>query len=953
MDTGFSLLEPSARRQTPDFGSPDLRSLSSSNPPRFGSFRKAHSLQTSVKRPRLFSPALRLSNSRGAKAGERDHDSTCAASEVGRDCGSIDEPSPEVVMALNMRDGASMGCAFFTTSTGILSLSEDIPWADVDIAERFISHVQPTTLLVSARAPQHLLDYLEKHAAPSDRAPDFVLRTLPSSDFSPASAHDRILNLQLDRSPQPSALFSLAGRGDELQMSNSDPCVCNSAPQESRNVKLLRVGSLVNLESLVSVTCAGAVLSELHRRLSASSQAETDGFPPAHKVTSICTFALANYVHVNGETLRSLQIVHAESHPNSQTWGPDPDKAGVKESLSVYGLLQNLASTPQGRISLRQLLLRPTVELEAITKRHCMIATLLRPENSDKTKQASVCLRKVQNMRATFSQLHKGVSYPSSGYSFNNGVWVSLRRFAAHALKLRELVSTIREAHGVGDIHELVASMNQAVLVTVGDMIDRTIDFDQSESQRRTSVKAGVDAQLDELKRQYDGMGSFLTEVANQVNQKVPGWAARYIRSCVFLPQVGFLMVVELDPHTGDGKYEGEGVGDERWEKMFTVDDTACYKNRYMQELDEQYGDMYCEIGDREVEIIHGLATDVLGHEDDCIAASDACGNFDALLALALGADKYNWTAPQMTRSSVIHIEDGRHPLLELVVPCFVPNDCRLGGQVDSEEANKVLVLTGPNHSGKSVLLKQVAIIVYLAHVGSFVPAGRAVVGITDKILTRISTQESMCRTQSAFAIDLGQVARALRCVTQTSLVLIDEFGKGTNPDDGAGLLAAMLDYFVALGPCSPRLLVTTHFHELLGGCYLTKAENLQLAHMQVKLDREAQSDDQVTYFFKLVEGYCSSSFGGRCAALNGVPSSIVARAEAISCLLDGGEDLNSLGATLSSDEKKQLGLAENVARRFLQRDFEGIVDGPSATSPRLKEVLCEILEGGKTDVGW
>lgn len=130
-------------------------------------------------------------------------------------------------------------------------------------------------------------------------------------------------------------------------------------------------------------------------------------------------------------------------------------------------------------------------------------------------------------------------------------------------------------------------------------MIDKTVDFDQSESRRRTSVKAGINAHLDELKRQYDGMGSFLTQVVNRVNQELPEWACQYIRSCIFLPQVGFLMVVELDPATGSGKYEGEGAGAERWEKLFKADGAVCYKNRYMKELDEQYGDRYCEIGGR------------------------------------------------------------------------------------------------------------------------------------------------------------------------------------------------------------------------------------------------------------------------------------------------------------------------------------------------------------------
>jgi DNA mismatch repair protein MSH5 len=310
-------------------------------------------------------------------------------------------------------------------------------------------------------------------------------------------------------------------------------------------------------------------------------------------------------------------------------------------------------------------------------------------------------------------------------------------------------------------------------------MINSTIDFDQSKSRNRPSVLAGIDIQLDELKRRYDGMGSFLTKAVNRVNQKLPEWARQYIRSCIFLPQLGFLMEVETDPETGNGMYEGEGAEDSPWEKLFTAEGAVCYKNSYMKELDEVYGDMYCEIGgmahhnmilntltvtDREVEIIHGLSNKILQHAAALMKASNVCGEFDAIFALARGADKYDLVKPRMTSQNILNIQNGRHLLQELGVPSFVPNDCCLSGYPNAPDLEEerdtfqALLVTGPNNSGKSIYLKQVAIIVYLAHIGSFVPASTATIGLTDKIYTRLSTSESSSRNESAFAIDLKQV---------------------------------------------------------------------------------------------------------------------------------------------------------------------------------------------------
>jgi DNA mismatch repair protein MSH5 len=129
----------------------------------------------------------------------------------------------------------------------------------------------------------------------------------------------------------------------------------------------------------------------------------------------------------------------------------------------------------------------------------------------------------------------------------------------------------------------------------VGELITQTIDFEQSTERGRTAVKHGVDSDLDALKRRYDGMEHFLTGIAASVQSAVPEWARRYIKNCIFFPQLGFLTVVSLNPETGKGNYDGEGSVDE-WECMFVAEGCVYYKNQQMKEVDEQVGDAYCMI---------------------------------------------------------------------------------------------------------------------------------------------------------------------------------------------------------------------------------------------------------------------------------------------------------------------------------------------------------------------
>lgn len=127
----------------------------------------------------------------------------------------------------------------------------------------------------------------------------------------------------------------------------------------------------------------------------------------------------------------------------------------------------------------------------------------------------------------------------------------------------------------------------------VGQLITETIDFPRSTEQHRIAVLQGVDPELDSIKRTYDGIEGLLTKVANQLSIEVPEWASKYVENCIFFPQLGFLTVIPLDPQTGKSKYEGEGIDNDMWEKMFVSNEMGYYKNQRMKEMDDYFGDLY------------------------------------------------------------------------------------------------------------------------------------------------------------------------------------------------------------------------------------------------------------------------------------------------------------------------------------------------------------------------
>lgn len=330
----------------------------------------------------------------------------------------------------------------------------------------------------------------------------------------------------------------------------------------------------------------------------------------AFRIRTIEMSTFSDVMFVNADTLASLQIIQSENHPNSHMQGPNKSISGAKESLSVYGLYCHLARTPQGKQKLRQIFLRPSIDLAVIGERLGTISILLRPENLTPLECIGKSLKQIKDIRTVVIHLQKGISdIPGKGSAIRKGVWASMQNFTFQTLKILEAVRELNDGQGLAVVNKVIVRSSFGIrsshkvqlltevqpfqLLQIGQMITQTVDFQRSAEQHRTAVLQGVDAELDSIKRTYDGMDDFLTQVATQLSSDLPEWASQYVENCIFFPQLGFLTVVPLDPETGKGKYEGEGIDDDIWTKMFVSNDMGYYKNRRMKEMDGYFGDMY------------------------------------------------------------------------------------------------------------------------------------------------------------------------------------------------------------------------------------------------------------------------------------------------------------------------------------------------------------------------
>ena len=325
-----------------------------------------------------------------------------------------------------------------------------------------------------------------------------------------------------------------------------------------------------------------------------------------------------------------------------------------------------------------------------------------------------------------------------------------------------------------------------------------------------------------------------------------------------------------------------------------------------------------------EREIFDSLRQAVVAEADAIRSAADAVAHLDALTSLAEVARREGWVKPEVDDGEELSIQGGRHPVVEALLrrgssDGFVPNDTELNCQ-----ATRILLLTGPNMSGKSTYLRQVALIVLLAQIGSFVPANSARVGAVDRIFTRVGASDRLSRGESTFMVEMRETAEILRLASRRSLIILDEIGRGTSTFDGLSIAWAVAEYLHDTPGLEARTLFATHYHELIE---LGQARpHIANAHFEVR-----EWKDEVIFLRRLVAGGASRSYGIQVARLAGLPGVVIERAHEVLRDLEAAEENHPKAGGAAATDPAQLVLA--------------LGGGDSRLNARQRQVLDELTK--------
>ena len=540
--------------------------------------------------------------------------------------------------------------------------------------------------------------------------------------------------------------------------------------------------------------------------------------------------------------------------------------------------------TAMGKRMLKSWLERPLISPAKITKRQNSVAEL--HDNTVMRDDVRLSLQGVKDMERLMSRI---------AYS------------TANARELRSLSATIE---ALPEIKSSLASASSALLKAIyGDidlledvysLIDSAIVDEPPFSVREGGlIRRGFNSEIDELADIVDGGANILAEIEAREKEKTGIPKLRVSYNKVF----GYFIEVT-------NSYKD--MVPEEYIRKQTLTNCERYSTQELKELEGKVLGAKDRLTALEYEVFASVRNSVAGEVERIQKTAKALAVLDCLASLAQTAFENNYCCPQITTDGVIDIKEGRHPVVETLMTdgVFVPNDTLL-----DTDKNRCSIITGPNMAGKSTYMRQTALIVLLAQIGSFVPARSARISVCDAIFTRVGASDDLASGQSTFMVEMNEVSTILKNATKNSLIILDEIGRGTSTFDGMSIARAVLEYAVKKKTLGAKTLFATHYHEL------TAMEGMLDGVNNYSIAVKKRGDD-ITFLRRIVHGGADQSFGIEVAKLAGIPQSVIKRAKTILKELEANKieiEFKAEDSVVEEDEDIQYNFATNSAKDILE----------------------------------
>ena len=494
-------------------------------------------------------------------------------------------------------------------------------------------------------------------------------------------------------------------------------------------------------------------------------------------------------------------------------------------------------------------------------------------------------------------------------------------RAAQGRANARELVALRRSLEAVPAVQEALAACKALAIRQLAGDISSAPELARELAQALVEDPPAVARAGGAIRHGYDGELDGIVDASSSAREWIAGLeASERRRTGIRSLKVGFNKVFGYYIEISNAN--SVALPDDYVRKQ-TLTGAERYLTPELKEKEAVVLTARERIAERELAILHDLGVQVAASATTLRATAQAIGGADAVSSLAVAAAELGWKRPEVNAGLRLSIKDGRHPLVEHSLPAgvFVANDLEL--DPDSEQ---ITILTGPNMAGKSTYLRQAAVIVLLAQCGSFVPAQRAVIGLTDRIFTRVGAHDDITAGMSTFMVEMTETAHILNHATRASLVILDEVGRGTSTYDGLSIAQSVVEHLHDSPRLGCRTLFATHYHELTA-----LAERLpRVRNQRVEVLEEGEA---VRFLHRVVPGGADRSYGIHVAALAGLPSGVIARARQVLSELERQRPLEP--------PEQQLGLPMEMAPDPLRKELEDIE--PDSLSPL--EALQKLYE--------